>query len=114
MVWPLSLAPFEAIIITANQKSEAVVEAAEKIYAALTESGMEVLYDDRNDRLGVKFKNAELVGAPFFIVIGDKGLEEGKVELRNRLNDEKVDVSLDDLISGVANSIQGYKEGAYA
>jgi prolyl-tRNA synthetase len=95
MVWPLAIAPFAVSIITANQNSAEVVRAADALYADLCTQNIEVLYDDRNDRMGVKLNDAELIGAPIHVIIGDKGLKEGKLEVRDRMSGEKLFVTVD-------------------
>ncbi|HOW87371.1 MAG TPA: proline--tRNA ligase [Candidatus Omnitrophota bacterium] len=82
--WPEAIAPFAAEIITVNQNDEKVRAAAEKIYEELTAAGAEVLYDDRDERAGVKFNDADLVGIPKQIVIGERNLKDGKVEIKDR------------------------------
>ena len=85
IIWPLAVAPF-AVCITplAVAKDSAVMQLAEKIYADLTAAGVEVILDDRDDRPGVKFKDADLVGFPLRLSIGEKSLANGEVELKPR------------------------------
>lgn len=106
MVWPLSLAPFQVSIITANHKSEPVVAAADALYKGLTSAGIEVLYDDRNDRMGVKLNDAELIGAPVHIIIGDRGLQEDAIEVRNRLTGEKLFAAQDAVLATVSGLLK--------
>jgi prolyl-tRNA synthetase len=84
IVWPLSLAPFEVVVTVIKPKDIATSEAADSLYDALVAEGVEVLLDDRDERPGVKFKDADLVGIPFRVTVGPKGLAEGKVELLRR------------------------------
>ena len=85
IVWPHSLAPFQAQIVTlAASRSEAVHEAGERVYAALQDAGVEVLIDDRDERPGVKLADADLIGVPWRIVIGQRNLAQGKVEFVRR------------------------------
>ena len=84
MVWPLNLAPFEVIIIPVNFKNDDLKKACESIYTQLSEMKIEVLLDDRQDRLGVKLKDADLIGIPLQIIVGPKNLEEGKIEIKIR------------------------------
>jgi len=84
MVWPLNLAPFEVIIIPVNFKNDDLKKACQSIYTQLSEMGIEVLLDDRLDRLGVKLKDADLIGIPLQIIVGPKNLEEGKIEMKIR------------------------------
>ncbi|HUP20180.1 MAG TPA: proline--tRNA ligase [Gemmatimonadota bacterium] len=84
IVWPTAIAPFEVEVIPLNMDSEAVVAAAEEIYAASRQAGLEALLDDRPDRAGSKFADADLVGIPWRIVVGDRGLKDGVVEVASR------------------------------
>ncbi|MGH8208379.1 MAG: proline--tRNA ligase, partial [Steroidobacteraceae bacterium] len=89
IIWPEPIAPFEVVLVPLNQhKSPRVCEVAERLYAELTEAGIETLYDDRDARPGVKFADAELLGIPHRIVVGDRGLEAGKLEYRGRRDAE--------------------------
>ncbi|HTP49134.1 MAG TPA: proline--tRNA ligase [Anaeromyxobacteraceae bacterium] len=83
IVWPFSIAPFHATVLTLGKEPE-LARAAEEVAAALGRAGMEVLYDDRDERAGVKFKDADLIGCPLRIAVGKKGLAEGKVEWKLR------------------------------
>ncbi|MDO8526417.1 MAG: proline--tRNA ligase [Deltaproteobacteria bacterium] len=98
IIWPLPIAPFQVQLISMNQDA-AILETAEKIYNDLQSKGVEVLYDDRDERAGVKFTDAELIGIPYFIVIGSKGLKDGVVELKNRKTAEVTKVPLDQIVS---------------
>ena len=78
IIWPLSIAPFHVLLLPINYKDETIRDAADKIYARFaTAVGVEVLLDDRDERPGVKFKDADLVGIPLRVTIGAKGLEKG-------------------------------------
>jgi prolyl-tRNA synthetase len=83
IVWPLAIAPYHATVLTLGPEPE-LAKVAEDVCAALTAAGVEVLYDDRNERAGVKFKDADLVGLPIRIAVGRKGLADGKVEWKLR------------------------------
>ena len=99
IVWPLPIAPFHVSLIPINlQKSERVREVADRLYAGLTAAGVEVVYDDRDARPGVKFADDELVGIPHRLVVGDKGLERGVVEYKPRTGDGAAEVPVDDVI----------------
>jgi prolyl-tRNA synthetase len=89
IVWPLPLAPFAVLVAALNPDDPEVVETAESIYTRLREAGVDVLLDDRDERPGVKFKDADLVGFPVRIVVGAKSLKDGKVELSLRRDREK-------------------------
>ena len=83
MRWPVTIAPFEAVVIPVNSKDEAQSNAAKQIYTDLMTLGVDVLLDDRDERIGVKFKDSDLIGYPYRIVVG-RALAEGNVELVNR------------------------------
>ncbi len=88
--WPMSIAPFELVIIPLNMhKSEAVAEAAQDLYQQLIDRGYDVLLDDRNERPGVKFADMELIGIPHQLVIGDRGLKNGQFEYQGRQDKDK-------------------------
>lgn len=102
IIWPLPLAPFQLHIIALNaHKSDAVKEASEALYAQACEAGIDVLLDDRAERPGVKFAEADLIGIPHRIVIGDRGLKNGAVEYRQRTGDSAEDIPLDDVLSKI-------------
>jgi prolyl-tRNA synthetase len=84
IIWPLSIAPYHIELIPMNVTDTPTMELADRLYDALSGMGIEVLLDDRDERPGVKFKDADLVGIPIRVVIGSKGLAQGKVELKRR------------------------------
>ena len=81
IIWPLALAPFEIAIVSLNPGDSAVREAADELYEALRSAGLDVLYDDRDERPGVKFKDADLLGFPIRVNVGGRALKEGKIEV---------------------------------
>lgn len=89
IIWPRPLAPFEVLLIAVNPEDEAVKKTAEEIYTQLQEKGIEVLFDDRDERPGVKFKDADLIGIPVRVTVGAKSLADGKVEVSLRRDREK-------------------------
>ncbi len=95
IIWPYSIAPFQFEIIALNAKDDQVREVSEKIYSDLNAKGFEVLLDDRDESPGVKFKDADLIGIPYRIVVGAKGLVDSKVEFKERKTGRmwKVDVN---------------------
>jgi prolyl-tRNA synthetase len=93
IVWPFSIAPFHATVLPLGKEPE-ILQAAEEVSAALGRAGLEVLLDDRDERAGVKFKDADLVGIPLRIAVGKKGLADGKVEWKLRRGKEVVLVPL--------------------
>jgi prolyl-tRNA synthetase len=99
IIWPEALAPFQVVLVPMGmQKSERVRARAEALYAELTVAGIEVLFDDRDARPGVKFADAELLGIPHRLVVGERGLEAGNCEYRHRRATESEDVPLDGLL----------------
>lgn len=99
IIWPTSMAPFQVCILPMNMhKSVRVQEVAEKLYTELQGAGFEVLFDDRKERPGVMFADIELIGIPHVIVIGERNLDEGMVELKNRRTGEKTNVSIADVV----------------
>lgn len=96
--WPVPIAPFHVTLLPLSQ-SEAVTQLADTLYHAMQESGIEVLWDDRDERAGVKFNDADLIGAPYHLVIGEKGLAQGQVELKLRQTGETRKVAPDQVVS---------------
>jgi prolyl-tRNA synthetase len=88
IIWPLPLAPYSVIITPVNVNEKMLFSAAENIYHALEENGVDVILDDRDERAGVKFKDADLIGIPYRVTIGPKRLAEGKAEIKNRRSGE--------------------------
>ncbi|HID24555.1 MAG TPA: proline--tRNA ligase, partial [Planctomycetaceae bacterium] len=84
LIWPLAVAPYEVLLAGLNMNDESVAGAAERLYEELTRRGVDVLYDDRAVRPGVKFKDADLIGFPLRVVVGAKGLRDGAVEIKWR------------------------------
>ncbi|WP_422767244.1 proline--tRNA ligase [Photobacterium leiognathi subsp. mandapamensis] len=99
IIWPDAIAPFQVSIVPMNMaKSEEVKEAAEKLYAELTTAGIDVLFDDRKERPGVMFADHELIGIPHTIVIGNRSLENGEMEYKNRRAGTKEAVAVNDVV----------------
>jgi prolyl-tRNA synthetase len=100
--WPAAIAPFQVAIVPMNMhKSVRIQEAAEQLYKDLTAAGFEVLFDDRKERPGVMFADMELVGVPYHIIVGERNLDEQKVELKNRLTGEKLMLALSDVVAQI-------------
>ncbi|NNE06499.1 MAG: proline--tRNA ligase [Xanthomonadales bacterium] len=100
--WPLPLAPFELALLPMNaKKSHRVREFSDQLYAELREAGVDVLYDDRNLRPGVMFNDMELVGIPFRLVVGERGLDEGQLEFRARTATENESLPVDGIVAAV-------------
>jgi prolyl-tRNA synthetase len=99
IVWPDALAPFQVILVPLNAaRSAGVKDAAEKLYTELRDAGIETLYDDRDARPGVKFADAELLGIPHCVVIGDRGLAQGKLEYRHRRSGGTDEIPADEAV----------------
>ncbi len=94
IIWPVPIAPFQVIITPVNINEGTLCKAAEDLYQELTAQGLEVLLDDRDERAGVKFKDADLIGIPYRVTIGPKKLAEGKVEVKNRRSGDVLSVDL--------------------
>ncbi len=102
IIWPISLAPFQAVILPVNFSDDAVHSAAKEIYKSLWELGIETLLDDRSDRLGAKFKDADLLGIPIQIIVGPKNLDEGKIEIKLRKTGESQLISFPEEIAYIS------------
>jgi Prolyl-tRNA synthetase len=102
IVWHKSIAPFQVHLLGLNMKKEVIVEASEKVYKQLTDAGLEVLFDDREDaQAGFKFKDADLLGMPIQVIIGEKKLAENKAEIKIRKSGERLEVPLENLAGTV-------------
>jgi len=101
IIWPKSIAPYLVEIVPIKYDSPSQGEAADRIYKMLTEAGIEVLLDDREERPGVKFNDADLIGLPIRITIGDKSLKDGKVELKARSRDTVELTPVDRIVEAV-------------
>jgi prolyl-tRNA synthetase len=100
IVWPKNLAPFDVHVITVNTKNEEQVNLADDIYKTLKEIGQDVLLDDRNERVGVKFADADLFGIPVRVVVGKKAAE-GIVELKTRDGKVSKEVEISNLVNEI-------------
>jgi prolyl-tRNA synthetase len=105
IVWPLAIAPFQLLIIPVNVNDRQSMDLAEEMYAVLEEKGFEVLLDDRDERAGVKFKDADLIGIPWRIVIGEKNLKEGLVEVKERKTGKVEKVKAGEAVEWVAKKL---------
>lgn len=88
IIWPVAIAPYEVLVVPVNNKDAESTAKAEEIYAALTKAGVETVIDDRNERPGVKFKDADLIGYPLRVVVGPKTLKAGEIEVKARKTGE--------------------------
>jgi prolyl-tRNA synthetase len=105
ITWPVAIAPFEVVVVIAQQDDAAVAEAGEKLYQALLGAGVEVIVDDRPVRAGVKFSDAELVGIPFRVTVGKRGLASASAELTDRATGSTVQVPLDEVPAQVREAL---------
>jgi prolyl-tRNA synthetase len=101
IIWPLPLAPYEVVLVLLNSDQDEVVAAAEEQYARLAEAGLDVLYDDRRERPGVKFNDVDLIGFPVRMVVGKRGLADGQVEISLRRDGEKRMVPIADAVNEI-------------
>ena len=106
IIWPTSIAPFEVVLCPMGyDRSEAVKTEIDKLYAQLTEAGVDVVLDDRGERPGAMFADWELIGVPHRIVVGDRGLKDGNIEYQGRRDTEATQVSLTDALSFIKGKL---------
>ena len=106
IIWPRSIAPFEAVIVPINAKDEALMSTSHTIYTALKDAGIDVLLDDRKDRAGVKFKDADLIGYPLRITVSKNTLENNEVEIQIRKSGEALPCAIDSVATKVTELLQ--------
>lgn len=111
IIWPMPIAPYHVYILPISMRDNRVVAAAEEIYSHCLEKGIEVLLDDRDERAGVKFKDADLLGIPYRLTIGAKSLEKNMVELRSRTNGEMNLIEIDKICEFLSQEISTALEG---
>ncbi len=109
LIWPMSVAPYEVIVVPLNVNDATVVEEANKIYEQLKENGVDVLIDDRDARPGFKFKDADLIGIPLRVVVGGKGLKDGVAEVKWRTVAEPSLVKLESVVAEVTEMVKQAK-----
>jgi prolyl-tRNA synthetase len=107
IIWPETIAPFQVHLLVVNAKEPKMAGIAERLYAELEGAGLEVLYDDRDERPGVKFKDADLLGLPLRITVGARALKEGLVEIRRRRTGEEAALS-PDVVAGRVRDLLGH------
>ncbi|MCL0081545.1 proline--tRNA ligase [Peptococcaceae bacterium] len=106
IIWPVNIAPFEVVVIPVNAKDDQQFKLATDIYHQLIDNGIETIMDDRLERAGVKFKDADLIGYPLRVVIGKKTIAEQLVEVHNRRTSTTENIAMDDVVSNVAATLQ--------
>lgn len=102
IIWPESVAPFKVGLISLRAGDAAVEAVCEQLYSGLNKAGVEVLYDDRNERAGAKFADMDLIGLPWQVLVGPKGVAAGVVELKNRATGERLELSVDAVLAKLA------------
>jgi prolyl-tRNA synthetase len=105
ILWRVAVAPYQVHLMTLGKATPEVTAAAERLYANLTGDGIGVLYDDRDERAGVKFNDADLIGAPLRVAVGDRGLKGGTVEVKRRDQAEVRPVPVDELVAYTAAAL---------
>jgi prolyl-tRNA synthetase len=105
IIWPVAIAPYHAIVVIPNINDQEQLTVAEKLYHELNQAGVETLLDDRNERAGVKFKDADLIGIPYRIVTG-RSLKHGKVEVVKRATKESQEIAIQDVVSTLKNWVE--------
>jgi prolyl-tRNA synthetase len=105
IIWPVAVAPFEAVVVIAQPDDAATVAAGERLYQALRGAGVDTIIDDRAERAGVKFRDAELAGVPFRVTAGKRGLADGAAELTDRAAGDTQKVPLDEVAETVRKAV---------
>ncbi len=105
IIWPKQISPYQAIVLPLDVTNEPVKNTAEEVYAQLKSKGIEVLLDDRDERAGVKFKDADLIGIPIKVIISTRGLAEGKIEIKLRKTGEVFKVSVAETLPKIVELI---------
>jgi prolyl-tRNA synthetase len=103
--WPMNIAPYEVCVTVVKPKDVACHEAGERLYQDLSQAGLDVILDDRDERPGVKFKDAELIGFPYRVTIGPKGLEQGVFELVRRSDGEKTELKIEHAVETIVETV---------
>lgn len=115
IIWPITIAPYQVYLVSLSTKNTPEVsEAAERVYEQLGQAGIEVLYDDRDERAGVKFNDADLLGIPIRLTIGRRGVQNGIAEVKLRQDDESGELPLDDIVARVQALIDEEAERIHA
>ena len=108
IIWPLALAPFEVVLVPINaHKSVRLREAAEALYEQLSTAGFDILFDDRGLRPGVAFADMDLIGIPHRLILGERGLDEGKIEYKRRIDGHSTEFAIDEVITQLTELMKG-------
>ena len=105
IIFPMPIAPFQVLILPININTDLLRETAEQLYQTLSENGIEVLFDDREETPGVKFKDADLIGIPLRVTLGEKNLKKGLVEIKKRRTGEVLLVKQEEALSKIKEMI---------
>lgn len=105
IIWPVSVAPYEVSVISLDKKGEAF-DTARQLATDFADEGIEVVFDDRNERPGVKFADSDLMGFPYQVIVGKRGLANGTVELKCRATGERIDVAIQDVVTKLVELIE--------
>ena len=111
IIWPVSVAPYEVVVTVVRADDPDTLAAGEALYSKLLEAGVETLLDDRVDRPGVKFADADLIGIPYRVTIGPRGVSAGVFELSSRRGMEKVELGIDEVVAAVAGRVESSRDG---
>jgi prolyl-tRNA synthetase len=114
LIWPVAVAPAEVTVLTLSPQDEATVAAAETLYAELQAVGVDTLIDDRDERPGVKFRDAELIGIPYRVSVGPRDLAQGVIEITNRATGERERVPADQAVTRVLGYLSDQRASAAA
>ena len=109
IIWPVSIAPYEVSLIPLDPGKEPCQEVCDKLFAELLDAGVETVVDDRSERPGVKFADNDLMGFPYQIILGKRGLKIGTVELKDRATGEREDVAIDEVVAKVAALVEAQR-----
>jgi prolyl-tRNA synthetase len=107
IIWPKELAPYDLIIVALDTTDKNIMDQALEVYKDLKETGIDVLLDDRDERAGVKFKDADLLGMPLQLVIGKNSLKDGSLELKNRITQEKIIKPKAEVLAEIKRRVNG-------
>jgi prolyl-tRNA synthetase len=114
ITWPVPIAPFEVNLLSLQAGDAQVTGLCDRLEAELGAAGIDVLYDDRDERPGVKFKDADLIGIPYRIAVGKKGVAEGLIEVKARRSPEVVKVKIDEVVAYVRERVERERLGTSA
>ena len=103
IIWPKSIAPFDVLLIPLDTKNEKIMTFCNELYKKLGNTKREVLMDDRGERPGVKFKDADLIGIPYQIIVGPRDFEKGKAEIKARQGNQRIKCKTDDILDVLDN-----------